>query len=133
MKHKDMSNFKAWFYCIVYSRSIDLYRKNNRHLHSDIDVSNEAQIQIKSESAQQVAINKENKTEMIAHLLKLKREQSIPIFLNYFEDLTINDISLILNEIVNTVKTRVKRGKQKFVHLKNRLIIINKVRLKFSF
>jgi RNA polymerase sigma-70 factor (ECF subfamily) len=117
IKHKEITNFKAWFYSIVYSRSIDLYRKNNRYLHTDLDDSKEAQMKMKMESAQQEAIHKENKNEMITHILNLKREQSVPIFLYYFEDMTIKDISLILDENVNTIKTRMKRGRQELVSL----------------
>ncbi|MEK4538324.1 RNA polymerase sigma factor [Peribacillus sp. FSL K6-1552] len=117
MKNKNMTNFKAWFFRIVYSRSIDIYRKNNRHLHIDIDNHSEEQLIEKTESAQQIAIQKENKNEMISHIMKLKREQSVPLLLHYYEDLTVKEISLILNENMNTVKTRMKRGKQKLAEI----------------
>ncbi|SFC52135.1 RNA polymerase sigma factor [Peribacillus sp. B-H-3] len=113
MKSKDMTNFKAWFYRIVYSRSIDIYRKNNRLLHIDMDDNSEAKMKMTTQSAQHIAINKENKNEMIGHIMKLKKEQSLPIFLYFFEELTVKEISLILNENINTVKTRMKRGKEK--------------------
>ncbi|MCM3572397.1 MULTISPECIES: RNA polymerase sigma factor [Mesobacillus] len=112
MKKKDITNFKAWFYRLVYSRSIDIYRKNNRLAYIDFDDNREAQLKITSESAQQIAIHKESKSEMIRHLMKLKREQSLPIFLYYYEDMSVKEISLILNENINTVKARMKRGKQ---------------------
>ncbi|CAM4411822.1 hypothetical protein BAMA_18530 [Bacillus manliponensis] len=113
MKNKDMTNFKAWFFRLVYSRAIDIYRKNNRFVHMDIDDSYEAQIKITSQSAQQVAIKKENQNEMIAHIMKLKREESVPLFLHFYEDLAVREIALILGENVNTIKSRMKRGKQK--------------------
>lgn len=112
MKKKDITNFKAWFYTLVYSRSIDIYRKNNRQAYIDFDDNREAQMKITSESAQQIAIHKESKSEMVRHLMKLKREQSLPLFLHYYEDMSVKDISLILNENINTVKARMKRGKQ---------------------
>jgi RNA polymerase sigma-70 factor (ECF subfamily) len=117
MKHKDITNFKAWFFRIVYSRSIDIYRQNIRLFLIDIDDSNEAQIKIKADSAQKVVINTENKMEMITYIMKLKREQSLPLFLHYYEDLTIKDISVILNENINTVKTRLKRGRQNLAEI----------------
>jgi RNA polymerase sigma-70 factor, ECF subfamily len=112
MKKKDITNFKAWFYTLVYSRSIDIYRKNNRLAYIDYDDNKEAQMKITSESAQQIAIHKESKSEMVRHLMKLKREQSLPLFLHYYEDMSVKDISLILNENINTVKARMKRGKR---------------------
>lgn len=112
MKKKDITNFKAWFYTLVYSRSIDLYRKNNRHTLVDYEENREAQLKITSESAQQIAMHKENKNEMVQHLMRLKRDQSLPLFLYYFEDLSVKEISLITNENINTVKARMKRGKE---------------------
>jgi RNA polymerase sigma-70 factor, ECF subfamily len=112
MKKKDITNFKAWFYTLVYSRSIDIYRKNNRQAYINYDENSEAQLRITSESAQQIAIHKENKSEMVRHLMKLKREQSMPLFLYYYEDMSVKEISIILNENINTVKARMKRGKQ---------------------
>lgn len=112
MKKKDITNFKAWFYTLVYSRSIDLYRKNNRLTYIDYDKNREAQIIITSESAQEIAIHKESKSEMVRHLMRLKRDQSLPLFLYYYEDMSVKEISIILNENINTVKARMKRGKQ---------------------
>lgn len=112
MKKKVITNFKAWFYTLVYSRSIDLYRKNNRHTFVEYEENREAQLKITSESAQQIAIHKENQSEMVRHLMTLKREQSLPLFLYYFEDLSVKEISLITNENINTVKARMMRGKQ---------------------
>ncbi|MHC0036388.1 RNA polymerase sigma factor [Pseudoneobacillus sp. C159] len=112
MKNKEMPNFKAWFLSLVYSRSIDIYRKINRHLQNDIDADCEAQLNMSYQSAQQLAIKKETKQEMLSKILKLKREQSLPLFLHYYEDLAVADIALILGENLNTVKTRMKRGKQ---------------------
>jgi RNA polymerase sigma-70 factor, ECF subfamily len=117
MKNKEMSNFKAWFLSLVYSRSIDIYRKINRHLHNDFDSDREAQLNLIDLSAQQQAIKKETKQEMLSKILELKREQSLPLFLHYYEDLSVADIALILGENPNTVKTRMKRGKQQLAEI----------------
>ncbi|MEW9051547.1 MAG: RNA polymerase sigma factor [Neobacillus sp.] len=117
MRGKDITNFKSWFYSLVYSRSIDIYRKNNRHLHNDFDNNSEAQMKVKSQSAQQTVILKEDKTEMMVHITKLKREESLPIYLHYYEDMAVKEIALILDENINTVKTRMKRGKVKLAQL----------------
>jgi RNA polymerase sigma-70 factor (ECF subfamily) len=49
---------------------------------------------------------------MLACILELKKEQSLPIYLHYYEEMSIKEISLVLGENVNTVKSRMKRGKQ---------------------
>ncbi|MCM3767637.1 RNA polymerase sigma factor [Neobacillus niacini] len=117
MKQKELTNFKAWFYSLVYSRSIDIYRKTHRVIHVDFEDSNEAQSKIIHQSAQEKAIQNETKQEMLAHLQKLKRDQSLPLYLHYYEDLSLKEISLILNENINTVKTRIKRGRQKLAEI----------------
>lgn len=118
MKNNNMTNFKAWFYRVVYSRSIDIYRKNNRHFHIDIDNESEEQmIVVESESVQHIVIQKESKNEMIYYIMQLKKEQRLPLYLHYYEDMTVKEISLILNENMNTVKTRMKRGKQKLAEI----------------
>ncbi|WP_026573025.1 RNA polymerase sigma factor [Bacillus sp. UNC438CL73TsuS30] len=117
MKNKEIRNFKAWFYRLVYSRSIDLYRKNARAYYSDIDENPEAEAKMNSKSAQQQAIQNENAAEMISLIMTLDREQSVPILLYYYEDLSLKEISLILNENLNTVKTRVNRGRKKLAEL----------------
>lgn len=117
MKHKELTNFKAWFYSLVYSRSIDLYRKNNRVIHIDFDDSREAQTKKVNQSAQEKAIQNEMKQEMLAHILKLKKDQSLPLYLHYYEDLSLKEISLILNENINTIKTRIARGRQQLTKM----------------
>jgi RNA polymerase sigma-70 factor, ECF subfamily len=129
MKNKEITNFKAWFYCLVYSRSIDIYRKNNRHVHNDIDDSAEAQLKMSYQSAQDKAIERENKNEIMKHLTKLNSEQSIPLFLYYYEDMGVKEIALVLGENQNTVKTRMKRGKQKLANiLKNSKTYLQEVK-----
>lgn len=119
MKNKEMTNFKAWFLRLVYSRSIDIYRKNNRHVEMDIADNTEVNRMMKMESIQNVVIRNENKSEMIAYIMTLKKEQSIPIFLHYYEELTVKEISLVLHENINTVKTRLTRGRKKLAQLLN--------------
>ncbi|MGM9957526.1 MAG: RNA polymerase sigma factor [Peribacillus sp.] len=119
MKNKEMTNFKAWFFRLVYSRSIDVYRKNNRHVEMDIVDNTEVNRMMKTESVQNVVIRNENKSEMIAFIMTLKKEQSVPIFLHYYEELTVKEISLVLHENINTVKTRLTRGRKKLAQLLN--------------
>ncbi|KAA0547045.1 RNA polymerase sigma factor [Bacillus sp. BGMRC 2118] len=113
----DMNNFKAWFYSLVYSRSIDIYRKNNRHVHIDISSHREAELYMTTESAQELTIQRESKEEMVNQIMKLKREQSVPLYLHYYEELTVKEIALVLGENSNTIKTRMKRGKQKLASI----------------
>jgi RNA polymerase sigma-70 factor (ECF subfamily) len=109
MANKEMTAFKPWFYRVVYSKAIDLYRKNNRQKPAELYEDDQPDHQ---DSTQEIVIQKENKQEMLEHILSLKKEQSLPIYLHYYGDLSVKEISLILGGNANTVKTRMKRGKQ---------------------
>lgn len=114
MAKKEMTAFKPWFYRVVYSKAIDLYRKNNRQKPAELYEDGQPDHQ---DSTQEIVIQKENKQEMLEHILSLKKEQSLPIYLHYYGDLSVKEISLILGENANTVKTRMKRGKQKLANI----------------
>ncbi|MEC0300637.1 RNA polymerase sigma factor [Peribacillus frigoritolerans] len=113
MKNKDIQKFKAWFYRLVYSRAIDIYRKSTRIHSSTIEENPEVIVKMISESAQNRAIQNETMKEILNLIFSLPKEQSVPILLYYYEDLPIKEISLILGENSNTIKTRLARGRKK--------------------
>lgn len=112
MKNKEIRHFKAWFYRVVYSRAIDIYRVNTRNKAVDFDGYNETIIDLEQSTLLHL-IQSENKDEMLRYIHDLPLEQSIPILLHYYEDLSVKEVSLILNENINTVKTRLSRGRKK--------------------
>ena len=122
MRNVEIRHFKAWFYRLVYTRSIDVYRKQKRSQFTDIEDNPEAISILRSESAQEKAVKKETKQELLQLITSLKDDQRIPLLLFYYENLSVKEISLILNENSNTVKTRLARGRKKLGELmrKNR-------------
>ncbi|WP_176167332.1 RNA polymerase sigma factor [Mesobacillus jeotgali] len=117
MRGVEIRNFKAWFYRLVYTRSIDVYRKQKRTQFTDIDNNSEAVSKMKSGSAQEKAVEKETRQELLQLITTLKDEQRVPLMLFYFENFSVNEISLILNENSNTVKTRLARGRKRLKEL----------------
>lgn len=117
MRDVEIRNFKAWFYRLVYTRSIDVYRKQKRNQFTDIEDNPEAISKIKSESAQEKAVENETRQELLILITSLKEEHRVPILLFYFENFSVKEISLILNENNNTVKTRLARGRKKLGEL----------------
>jgi RNA polymerase sigma-70 factor, ECF subfamily len=128
MNNKEMTNFRAWFFSLVYSRSIDIYRKINRHIHNEME-HEDVQVNRRDRTIQEIVIQKENQAEMIGHIMKLKREQSLPLYLHYYENLTVKEVSLILGENVNTVKTRMKRGKLQLAQIVGKSQIFQEVKV----
>ncbi|WP_226674977.1 RNA polymerase sigma factor [Mesobacillus jeotgali] len=117
MRDVEIRHFKAWFYRLVYTRSIDVYRKQKRNQYSDIEENPEAISKMQSGSAQEMAVESETRQELLQLITRLKDEQRIPLLLFYFEDLSVKEISVILNENSNTVKTRLSRGRKKLGEL----------------
>ena len=117
MRDVEIRHFKAWFYRLVYTRSIDVYRKQKRNLFTDLEDNPEAISKMKSESAQEKAVEKETRQEMLKLITYLKDEQRVPLLLYYFENLSVKEISMILNENSNTIKTRLSRGRKKLGEL----------------
>ncbi|WHX42599.1 RNA polymerase sigma factor [Mesobacillus sp. AQ2] len=117
MRDVEIRHFKAWFYRLVYTRSIDVYRKQKRNQFTDIDENPEAITRLRTESAQEMAVEKETKQELLLLITTLKDEQRIPLLLFYFENFSVKEISLILHENTNTVKTRLARGRKKLAEL----------------
>ncbi|WP_423410422.1 RNA polymerase sigma factor [Heyndrickxia sp. MSNUG] len=117
MRDVEIRHFKAWFYRLVYTRSIDVYRKQKRNQFTDLENNPEAVSKMMSESAHEKAVEKETRQEMLQLITYLKDEQRVPLLLYYFENLSVKEISMILNENSNTVKTRLSRGRKKLGEL----------------
>ena len=88
---------KTWFYRIVVNTSIDFIRKNKRYVYVEDDV------------LETFAPPKEDQYEDIdlrEALSKLPTLNKTVIILRYFEGLKIEEIAKILNENINTTKSR---------------------------
>ncbi|MFD2444755.1 RNA polymerase sigma factor [Bacillus sp. CGMCC 1.16607] len=110
-----IKNFKTWFLRLVYNRSVDLYRSNKRKSYmvfEDNYYSDE-----KTKSIQEMLIQNENKQEISNLLHKLDIDQRLPLLLYYFEEMSLKEISIVLNVNLNTLKSRLKRGKRKISQL----------------
>ncbi|MBU5307907.1 sigma-70 family RNA polymerase sigma factor [Clostridioides mangenotii] len=100
---KESKYIKTWFYRIVVNSSIDFLRKNKKygdlleidHLESLESHDKHADIDLKK------------------NLDDLPEKYRIVIVLRFFEDLKIEEIANILDENVNTIKTRLYQGLKK--------------------
>lgn len=98
---KDPHSIKSWFYKIVVRTSIDFLRKKKKLVLVD------------HEMIDYLSHGKEEEYEDI-DLHKALDELPVPyktvIILRFFEDLKIEDIAEIIDENINTVKTRLYRA-----------------------
>ncbi|HHV11099.1 MAG TPA: sigma-70 family RNA polymerase sigma factor [Clostridiales bacterium] len=88
---------KSWFYRIVVNTSLDFLRKNKRYVYVEDEV-----LEAVSPSAE----DQYEDIDLRAAIEKLPTLNKTVIMLRYYEDMKIEDIARIMNENVNTTKTR---------------------------
>ncbi|MGK0468940.1 RNA polymerase sigma factor [Clostridium sp.] len=116
-KIEDIKKIKSWIFTIAKNESLSWIRKYNREIPSEntylelLDGS--------SEDIPEELLVKRETNEQIKEIIKMLNpvDQEI-IHLRYYCDLNLNEIALILNLNINTVKTKHKRAKNKiYTHL----------------
>ena len=106
-KLKDSSYFKTWITRIL----INNVNMKNRHVNRFKDVEVEDYIGEIEYS------NIEEKIDLYDAIDVLEEKYKTPIILQYFQDLTISQISKIMDCNENTVKSYIRRGKKKLYDL----------------
>ncbi|HAU5020174.1 TPA: sigma-70 family RNA polymerase sigma factor [Clostridioides difficile] len=93
---KEVNYIKTWFYKILIRTSIDFIRKNRKYNNmTDIDLVDETG-----------EYDKYTDLDLRRALEELPIKYKSIIILRFFEDLKIEEVAIILDENVNTVKTR---------------------------
>ena len=99
-KLKDTTKLLPWLCRIVVNTSLDLMR-------------NQIKEQPAEELPEAAAEDKYEELDLKKALNRLEPENRTVIILRYFEDMKIEDIALVVDENVNTVKTRLYRSLKK--------------------
>jgi len=103
---KANSRFSTWIYRIAYNTFLDYKKRNHMEFVDLLPVNN-------INYAYQDEINVDNKLNHILHVLK--NEEREVIILSYIEEMSHKDISNVINMPIGTVKTHIKRGREKLV------------------
>ena len=104
---KANSRFSTWLYRIAYNVFLD-YKKTNYRQFVDALPDNNINFAYHQE------IQSDHELNHILHILK--SEEREVIILSYIEEMSHKDISMVLNMPLGTVKTNIKRGKEKLVN-----------------
>ncbi|BBN81603.1 putative alternative RNA polymerase sigma factor SigM [Pseudoalteromonas sp. A25] len=102
-KLKEPGAFKAWLYRLIYRRFIDLIRKN-KHILLPIDEEG-------------YAPTVEQHYDVLVLINKLPDIQRHIVYLFYFEQMTLADISAVLEMAVGTVKSTLHRARATLLEL----------------
>lgn len=97
---KDENHLKAWLIRVAINECNKYIRKNRKHI--DIDKLPDTGASFPQE-----------KTDMSWALMMLESKYRSVLYLYYAEDYTINEISDILQRPPSTIKTQLRRGKEK--------------------
>lgn len=109
--YKQKSKFRTWLWRIAINHCKDYlkswYSKN-------VFLAKEEAVMMGSskEALEESIIQKDEDSELAAAVMELPVNYREVIFLYYFEELPIREISLTLGKNENTVKTRLKRAKE---------------------
>ena len=106
---KDKQYFKTWIIKILIHKCNDIHRYNYRHLRL-MEKLNSLKENMNIKSYEQ---NFERKLDYEEMLRILKYEERIVFILHYNNRYSVGEIADILNENVNTIKSRLLRGRKK--------------------
>ncbi|MDR6121293.1 RNA polymerase sigma-70 factor (ECF subfamily) [Bacillus sp. SLBN-46] len=113
---KGGSSYKTWIYRITINRSKDMVKSKSFRMVSLSNIINP--FKKSSTSTEVEVIRKENNNNVVECILALPVKYREIIYLFYYEDLKIHEIHHITNINTETIKSRLRRGKQL---LKNKL------------
>ncbi|MGG3625424.1 sigma-70 family RNA polymerase sigma factor [Bacillus gobiensis] len=110
------SSLKTWLYRITINKSKDYlkswYVKNKESLAS----SHFEALQL-SPSAESIVMNEQHALQVRQALFRLPKKYRTPVYLYYYEDFSVIEIAEILRTSTNTIKTRLRRGREKLKDL----------------
>ncbi len=119
---KGNSKVSTWIYKVTYNTCLDRIKKNQRQM-QEVAIDEFTEHQVKTlEDALDALEKKEFQQTVQECLQQLPSEDSFLLTLYYFEDLSLEEISKIVNKEANTVKVKLFRSRKKLASLlKHRL------------
>jgi RNA polymerase sigma-70 factor (ECF subfamily) len=112
------SSFKTWVYRITANHAINLAKKISRAKTVPYeDVFGEVVVL----SGAQIRMDQEHQNQLVEHLLaELNPDQRVCVVLRDIQGLSYEEIAQALNININTVRSRLKRSREKLLSLKKR-------------
>lgn len=112
-RFKGDSKFSTWIYRVAYNTCLDTIKKNKKHL-SNVAIDEFTFNKLDTIDNALDNIIKEEKSTLIRNCIdKLPEDSSALLTLFYFEELSLEEISKIINIEDNTVKVKLFRARKK--------------------
>lgn len=112
-KFKGDSKFSTWIYKVTYNTCLDRIKKNKKHF-NNVAIDEYTFNKLDTIDNALDNIIKEEKSTLIKQCInKLPEDSSALLTLFYFEELSLDEISKIINLEANTVKVKLFRARKK--------------------
>ncbi|MDP2688377.1 MAG: sigma-70 family RNA polymerase sigma factor [Aequorivita sp.] len=112
-KFKGDSKLSTWIYKVAYNTCLDRIRKNKRGI-DEVGIDSFTEHQIKTVDNALDALEEKEQQQTIQHCLQqLASKDSFLLTLFYFEELSLEEISQIVNMEPNTVKVNIHRARKR--------------------
>ena len=112
-KFKGDSKFSTWIYKVTYNTCLDRIKKNKKHL-NDVAIDEFTFNKIETIDNALDNLIKEEKNALIKNCInKLPEDSCALLTLFYFDELSLEEISKIINIEANTIKVKLFRARKK--------------------
>ena len=112
-KFKGDSKFSTWIYKVTYNTCLDRIKKNKKH-YNDVAIDEFTFNKLDTiDNALDNMINEEKNVLIKNCINKMPEDSSALLTLFYFEELSLEEISKIINIEANTVKVKLFRARKK--------------------
>ena len=116
-KFKGDSKFSTWIYKVTYNTCLDRIKKNKRQI-KEIAIDEFSEHEIKTIDNALTSLERKEQEEKIQECLQLLPSQdSFLLTLYYFEDLSLEEISKIVDIEPNTIKVKIFRSRKKLASI----------------
>jgi RNA polymerase sigma-70 factor (ECF subfamily) len=112
---QQQNKFKSWIFTIAKNETMTLLQKYRRESLVDIP-QQDVLMHDQQLLPEHLVLNKEMRQTVIQIINSLKPEFRDILILRYYSELSLDEISKVLNIKINTIKTRHMRAKQKIVN-----------------
>ncbi len=116
------ASFKTWIYRITINTAVNLSKKWDRNRRREVSFD-ESEMAVAGRSGTDASVEKQDQDAYIASLLnQLNEDQKVCLILRSIEGLSYAEIADVLNININTVRTRIKRGREKLLNFKKEVM-----------
>lgn len=121
-KFKGDAKFSTWLYRITYNTCLDRIKKNKK-FENNYPIDSVVNIQIDDDNAFDQLVQEDQQKLINKRMSLLKKEEQLILTLYYYEELSLQEISEVLNKNYNQVRVNLHRSRKKLATLLNKSLI----------